>query len=121
MLKPGQHIDFKIDAATVYDMTAGGEFKVVATGLLPWASVGKRKIAGEAEYKSNTITLKVTPNDAFASRQLYASEAISKRNIMAADCAQGSGRAEATRNALAVCANLAFVAGEMAVKGNVDQ
>lgn len=121
MIKPGRHVEFKIDAATVYDMTAGGEFKINAVGTLPWATLGKRKIAGNAEFQSNTITLKVTPHAASEARQKYATEAISKRNLMAADCAQGSSKTVATRNALAVCATLAFVAGEMALKGNVDQ
>jgi len=118
MLKPGHTAEFKVDAATVYDMTAGGEFKVSAEGSLPWSTVGKRKIAGECEYKSNTVTIKANTKAAFESKKMYS---IQKRNILAEDCAQNSGKAEATRNALAVCANLAFVAGEMAIKGDEEQ
>jgi len=111
----GQSIDFTIDAASLYDLSEGGRFDVAAEGFMPFASGGKKKIVGEASYKSNSISLEVNGTEAAHVKEKF----LARRNLMQADCQ--AGRLDATRNALAVCSNLAYVAGVQALRGNNDQ
>jgi deuterolysin len=113
-LKGGQTIEYTFDAALLYDLSSGGDFEIIADGFLPYSKPGKKKISGKSQYKSNLLTLNVNGTEATEVRkQLH------RRNLMQPDCAQG--RFDATRNALAVCSSLAFVAGEMALRGDEGQ
>lgn len=113
-LKGGKSFEYTLDAATIYDLSAGGAFEISAAGILPYSQPGKKKISGEATYKSNTVTLDVNSDEA-----KHARRDLDRRNRMGADCI--AGRREQASNALAVCSNIAFVAGEMALRGNVEQ
>lgn len=113
-IKGGKSFDYTVDAATVYDLTAGGAFDITAEGILPYSRPGKREISGEASYKSNTVRLNVNSSEAQHSKR-----ELDRRNIMGPDCV--ARRREQASNALAVCSNIAFVAGEMALKGSVEQ
>lgn len=113
-LKPGKSFEYTLDAAKMYDLTAGGAFEISAEGILPYSQPGKKKISGEATYKSNTVTVNVNSDEA-----KHAKRDLERRNRMQPDCT--AGRREQAANALAVCSNIAFVAGEMALRGNLEQ
>lgn len=113
-IKAGKSIDVIIDAASIYDLSAGGQFEITAEGTLPFAKAG-RKIDGEAIYKSNKIMLDVNGTAAAAVK----AKLHRKRNMLQGDCT--AGRLDAARNALAVCSSLAYVAGVQALQGNNDQ
>lgn len=113
-LKGGKTFEYTLDAAKIYDLSAGGAFEISTEGVLPYSKPGKKMISGEATYKSNTITVNVNSDEA-----KHAKRDLEPRNRMQPDCV--AGRREQTSNALAVCANIAYVAGEMALKGNVEQ
>lgn len=113
-LNGGKSYDYTLDVATVYDLSAGGPFDITAEGTLPYSQAGKKKISGEASYKSNTVTLNVNSDEA-----KHAKRELDRRNIMQPDCT--NARREQASNALAVCSNIAFVAGEMAIRGSVEQ
>ncbi|KAE9985677.1 hypothetical protein EG328_007091 [Venturia inaequalis] len=113
-LKGGKSFEYTLDAAELYDLTAGGAFEISTEGLLPYSKPGKNLISGEATYKSNTVTLNVNSDDA-----KHAKGDLERRNRMQPDCT--ARRREQASNALAVCASIAYVAGEMALKGSVEQ
>jgi deuterolysin len=113
-LKGGKSYDYTLDAAALYDLSAGGAFEISAEGILPYSQPGKKKLSGEVSFKSNTVSLNVNGVEAN-----HAKRDLDRRNRMQADCT--AGRREQASNALAVCSNLAFVAGEMAIRGDVNQ
>lgn len=113
-IKGGKTFEVTIDAAALFDLSAGGKFDVVAEGSLPYSNSGKKKIAGEQAYKSNKVTLDVNGTAA-----AEAKHKLDRRAILASDCV--AGRFDASRNALAVCSNLAYVAGIQALTGNNDR
>ncbi|TLD34786.1 neutral protease 2 [Venturia nashicola] len=113
-LKEGKSVEYTLDAAKLYDLSAGGAFEISAEGVLPYSQPGKKKISGEATYKSNTVTLNVNSDEV-----KQAKRDLERRNRMQPDCT--AARRDQASNALAVCSNIAFVAGEKALKGSVDQ
>jgi hypothetical protein len=114
-IKGGKSVDIIMDAAAMYDLSVGGQFDIAAEGFLPFA--GKNKIDGEAAYKSNTISLQVNGTEATAVKERV--RQLGKRNTLDSDCT--AGRLEASVNALAVCSQLATVAGMKALQGDADQ
>lgn len=113
-LKGGKSFEYTLDTASLYDLSAGGIFEITAEGSLPYSQPGKKRLSGEVSYKSNTVSLNVNGTEAKHVRR-----ELDRRNYMQPDCT--SGRREAASNALAVCSNIAFVAGEMAIRGDVNQ
>jgi deuterolysin len=113
-LKAGKSFEYTLDTAALYDLSAGGTFEITAEGSLPYSQPGKKKLSGEVSYKSNTVSLNVNGAEAKHVRR-----ELDRRNVMQPDCT--AGRREQASNALAVCSNLAFVAGEMAIRGDVNQ
>ena len=113
-LKAGKSFEYNLDTAALYDLSAGGAFEFTAEGSLPYSQPGKKKLSGEVPYKSNTVSLNVNGTEA-----KHARRELDRRNYMQPDCT--AGRREAASNALAVCSNIAYVAGEMAIRGDVNQ
>jgi deuterolysin len=99
----------------MYDLSEGGRFNVAAEGFLPFA--GKNKIDGEAAYKSNSVSLEVNGTEAAETKERI--RHLRKRNTLDADCTEG--RRDASVNALAVCHQLATVAGIKALQGDANQ
>jgi hypothetical protein len=114
-IKGGKSIDIIVDAAAMYDLSAGGQFDIAAEGFLPFA--GKNKIDGEAAYKSNSISLQINGTEAAVAKERV--RQFEKRNTLDADCT--AGRLDASVNALAVCYQLATVAAIKAVSGDANQ
>jgi deuterolysin len=114
-IKGGKSVDIILDAAAMYDLSEGGKFDIAAEGFLPFA--GKHKIDGEAAYKSNSVSVEVNGTEAAEVKERI--RHLEKRNTLDADCTEG--RRDASVNALAVCHQLATVAGMKALNGDANQ
>ncbi|KAF2667275.1 hypothetical protein BT63DRAFT_426174 [Microthyrium microscopicum] len=101
------------DLSHIYDLSEGGKFEVHAEGGLPWAKKKKTDIVGTAPYKTEKLTIDVD-KEALASKKT-----ISQKTVIQSDCS--GDRLERTREANAVCAMLATMAGWSAVNGDAAQ
>jgi deuterolysin len=98
-----------LDVSEQYDLRSGGPFTVHAQGAIPWAARDSTALAGTAAYRSNTVVIAAA---APAHR-------LRKKNALDADCA--AEQWNVTQGAVAGCAMLAALAGQIALKGPAAQ
>jgi deuterolysin len=96
------------DVSEQYDLRSGGTFTIDAQGGIPWAAGTGTTFAGTAPYRTNTITITVP-----------SSTRLQKKNALNTDCA--AGQWNVTQGAIAGCAMLAALAGQLALKGPAAQ
>lgn len=102
----GEVVEVTFDAAELHDLTAGGDFNLVADGTLSYEVAGE--LTGVVAYSSNTITAQVNGEQAAQSRKAF----VNKRSAVQSDCT--GSRGTATRNALSSCRTLANAAASAA-------
>lgn len=51
----GQSVQVSFDIAEVHDLSAGGKYRIHASGRLPYAEGGETRIAGSVPYSSNRL------------------------------------------------------------------
>ena len=109
LLRKGRSIKTTFDVSEQYDLRSGGPFTVHAEGAIPWAARDSTALAGTAAYRSNTVTIAAA---APAHR-------LRKRNALDANCV--AEQWDVTQAAVAGCAMLAALAGQIALKGPAAQ
>ena len=113
-IAPGESVEVEWDPAVVHDLSAGGEFDVVAKGVLQTAEEGSNEISDAIPFTSNV--LKTTIDGAVASKVRRDFHEHSKRQVVQSDCT--SSRRTASVNALSNCATLSNAARTAALSGS---
>ncbi|KAI0164104.1 neutral protease 2-like protein [Xylariaceae sp. FL1272] len=104
----GQTIEVTFDAAELHDLSAGGEFDIVADGVLSYASADSTKINGVVSYSSNTVTANIDAAKAVESRSNFV-----KRTAVQSGSCTGT-KLTATNTAISNCRTLAAAASSAA-------
>jgi deuterolysin len=111
----GTTYETTINAASLHDLSAGGEYTVIAEGAIPYALVGSTELTGNAvPFKSNALTLEV--DGAAAAAVPRAVTPIDKRAAVQSGCS--TAQRSATTRALTNCASLSRAASTAASSGS---
>ncbi|KAI9712316.1 MAG: hypothetical protein M1820_001529 [Bogoriella megaspora] len=116
-LDAGETKEVTFDLASVYDLSSGGVFDVIASGAIPIAKAGSTELTGDAlEYNSNSLSVNVDAAEAATVARPYSKENINKRSAVQSDCT--GTRGTSTRSALTDCVSLASAAARAAASGS---
>jgi deuterolysin len=107
LLRKGESLIKTVDISEQYDLHSGGPFTISAHGSIPWAARGSTTLAGTATYRSNAVTISAPTHR------------LRKKNALNTDCA--AEQWDVTQAAIAGCAMLAALAGQIALKGPAAQ
>lgn len=99
----GEKIERTINLASVYDLSAGGRFDIIAQGTFPYAEVGSTEIVGATRYLSNVLSINIDGDLAGMAEKAFSR--LDKRSDIKANCA--NAQLAATNAALANCLKLA--------------
>ncbi len=100
--------------ASIYDLSSGGDFDVVAEGEIPVAELDSTTLTGSVvTYLSNTLQVDV---DGDAASRIPSAFSVFRRTIVQSDCT--GSRRDAIIGALPNCASLASAAANAAASGS---
>ncbi|KAI1334113.1 neutral protease 2-like protein [Xylariaceae sp. FL0016] len=105
----GETIEVNFDAAELHDLSAGGDFDLVASGALSYAKADSTEIAGAVSYSSNTVKASVDGAQAMEVRSAF----INKRTDVQSDCT--GTKLTRTNTAVSNCRSLAASASSAAL------
>ena len=112
----GEAVEVEFDPAVVHDLSAGGEYDIVAKGVLHTADASSNAISGAIPFSSNVLKTTVDAAAAAKARRDFHEHA--KRQVIQSDCT-GSKRTSSV-NALSNCASLANSARTAALSGSAS-
>ncbi|KAF3018833.1 hypothetical protein E8E14_005465 [Neopestalotiopsis sp. 37M] len=85
-IETGETVEVQWDAATVHDLSAGGDFNISAAGSLRYAEANSTKIAGQVLYNSNVVSAAVDGVKAAKVHTAFKAAAKAKRTETQSDC-----------------------------------
>jgi deuterolysin len=110
VIAAGETIESYFDIAVAYDLSSGGEFKVLTEGAFAYANLDAIEIAGAVPFISNSFNAAVNGEQAGKVRLDYID--LVKHTVVQSDCT--GTRRIATLTALSNCASLARTAASSA-------
>ncbi|CAF3491710.1 unnamed protein product [Fusarium graminearum] len=111
----GGSYETSFDIAEFHDLSAGGKFSVLSSGVLSYAEENTTELVGSIPFYSNQIDAEVDGTQAFSVRTAFHS----KRAQVQSDC--NGDRFAVTQAALAQCVSQAAAAQQAAANGPADK
>ncbi|KAI0121180.1 deuterolysin metalloprotease [Xylariales sp. AK1849] len=104
----GETVESLFDAGELHDLSAGGDFSLVSSGVLSYAEANSTEIAGAVPFSSNSVSATVNGVEARDVQMAF----ISKRTKVQSDCT--GAKLTAQDKAISNCAALAKAAASAA-------
>ncbi|GKU01252.1 deuterolysin metalloprotease family protein [Fusarium langsethiae] len=111
----GESYETSFDIAQFHDLSAGGKFSVLSSGILSYAEENTTELVGSIPFYSNQLDAEVDGPQAFFVRTVFHS----KRAQVQSDC--NGDRFTVTQAALAQCVSQATAAQQAAANGPADK
>ncbi|KAF5024185.1 hypothetical protein F66182_3699 [Fusarium sp. NRRL 66182] len=111
----GESYQVSFDIAEFHDLSAGGKFSILSSGVLSFAEENSTELVGSVPFYSNQLDAEVDGPSAFSVHAAFHQ----KRTQLQNDCT--GDKLAATQAALSRCAELASAAQEAAANGPADK
>ena len=114
----GKSVEVTFNLADTHDLSAGGKYTMLSTGVLSFADGANNELVGSVPYPSNSLEAEVDGAIAAATRRSVL-DMHSKRTHVQSDCT--GSRLAATRDALDNCVSLSNSARRVAESGSANK